>query len=162
MHAARASVLGHDRAAVVPDDPERVQVRQQVHRVAVAEEGLGVRAQQIGVEVRQDGDLILAADAADDGLDLGIGERGVQIGGALGRGRGQHPGGGKLHGDQTEVLAQPAQSQLEGQREELGQAAGRGDDRDLVAGPRLRGILRRVHVVHACEATQARRVAAMG
>jgi hypothetical protein len=43
------------------------------------DEGLRIVAGQIGVEVRDDGDLILAADSGEDGADGRVGKCGVDI-----------------------------------------------------------------------------------
>ncbi len=138
MHRAGPAELAHHRAAVVRGEPERVQSSQQAGRVAVPEEGLRVGAQQVGVEQREHRDLVFAADRGDHGLDLRIGEGGVQVRGPFGRARVVDAGGRVLHRDEAELLAQPAQSGLEREREELGQAAGGRDDRDAVTGHGLR------------------------
>jgi hypothetical protein len=65
----------------------RPQPRQEVGVVRVAEERLGVGAHQVGIEVRDDGDLVLAADRRQHGADLRVGEGRVDVGRPLLRGR---------------------------------------------------------------------------
>ena len=66
------------------------------------------------------------------------GHTGIVISGrALGRMRAHLPGGPVLHRDQAEVVAEPAQSQLERHREDPGQTRGRRHDRDPVTGLEL-------------------------
>jgi hypothetical protein len=117
--------LDHDAAAVAGHDAELPQVREQAGVVAVAEERLRVRSQQVRVEVREHPDLILAADTRDHGRDVRIGEGGVQVGGPVGGRRTHHPRRGVLDRDEAEVAAEPAQAELERQREDAGQSRGR-------------------------------------
>ena len=87
--------------------------------------GLGLSRNRSSSRRRYDRDLVLAADAGQDGLDLGVGERGMQVVGAgLGRGAGD-PGRRVLHRDQVERLPQPAQAELE-HFGEVGRGAGGG------------------------------------
>jgi hypothetical protein len=138
----RPPELDHHRAAVVADHAEIGQQDQQAGVVAVAEERLRMGAQQVPVQVRQDRDLVVPADAGDDRLDLRVGERRVQVSRPC-RGRAPHlPGGGVLDDVEAEVLAQPSPAQLVGQRQDAGQPAGRRDQGHGVAGPglgRIRG-----------------------
>jgi SnoaL-like domain len=60
--------------AVAPEPVEHVGV------VAVAQKRLRVSPDELGVEVGDDGDLVLAADRREHGSDPGIGECSVQIG----------------------------------------------------------------------------------
>ena len=75
------------RTAVEAGDPVAPQPVQEVGVVAVAEEGLGVGADQVRVEVRHHRDLVLAADRRQHRPDLGIAEGRVEVGGAVPRGR---------------------------------------------------------------------------
>jgi hypothetical protein len=58
---------------------------EQVGVVAVAQEGFRIGHHEAGIEVRDDSDLVLAADGGQHRADLGIGERGVQVRGPLSR-----------------------------------------------------------------------------
>ena len=76
---AAAAEVHHDRAPVVRDDPEVPEEGEQVGVVAVAEERLGMCRYQLGIQVFQELDLIIAADGGDDGLDGGVRKGGVDI-----------------------------------------------------------------------------------
>ena len=52
----------------------------------IPEERLRVRPDQLGVQEGQHGDLVVAADDRDDRLDVRVGERGVDVAGALAAG----------------------------------------------------------------------------
>jgi hypothetical protein len=62
---------------VVADQPQANQVIEQISVVGVAGERLGVGAQQVTVEVREHGELIVPADAGEHRRDPRVGERGV-------------------------------------------------------------------------------------
>lgn len=97
--------------------------------------------------MREDGDLVVAADAGDDRLDIGVRESRMDIGGPFLR-RGTHlPGRRILDRPQTEVLQEPAQPQLVRQREETGQAGGGRQHRDPVSRAGLGGIAGISHLV---------------
>ena len=66
--------------AVGPEPAEQVGV------VAVAEERLGVGAHEVGVQVRDHRDLVVAADGGQDGPDLRVAERRVEVGRPVARG----------------------------------------------------------------------------
>lgn len=137
VHRTGASEFDHHRPAVVAHDAQVPEEGQQVGVVAVPEERLGIGAQELTVQVREDGDLVVTTDAGDHGLDLGVGERRVDVGGPLGRGR---PHGARrriLHHFEPELVAESTQSQLVGQRKNPGKPGGRGDDGDTVAGAGL-------------------------
>lgn len=68
---------------MVTDDAQVPQEEQQVRVVAVAEERFRVGAEKLAVEVREDGDLVVATDTGDDRLDAGVGEGRVDVGGPL-------------------------------------------------------------------------------
>ena len=63
--------------------PVLLQEREQVGVVAYPKNGFGFAADQLPVQERQHGDLVVAADGRDDRLDARVGERGVEVGGAL-------------------------------------------------------------------------------
>jgi hypothetical protein len=71
------------------------QVVQQVGVVAVAAEGLRVRGQDPGVQVRKHGELIVAADRGEHRADPGVGEGLHQVR-RPGLGRGTQLAGGRI------------------------------------------------------------------
>jgi hypothetical protein len=80
----------------------------QIRVVTGPQEGFGVAAHQFGVQMGNDGDLILATHHREDAADLRVGERGVDIGGP-GRRTGPDPAcRGKLDGNQAGHLGEPA------------------------------------------------------
>ena len=94
--------------AVEAADPLRPQPGQDVRVVAVPEERLGVRADGCAVEVRHDGDLVVATDRREDGAHLRVTESGVEVGRAICR-RGAQPAGRRvLHGHQPGHVGEPA------------------------------------------------------
>src|SRR6185437_6900304 len=70
------------RAAVKARDPVGPQPVVQVGVVAHAQERLGITPGRLGVQVGDDGDLVLPANHRQDGTDRRIGECGVDVGGA--------------------------------------------------------------------------------
>jgi hypothetical protein len=58
--------------------------------------------------VRDDGDLVVAADRREHGADRRVGERGVHVGGAIGGGRVEPPGGRVFDGNEPGRRGQPA------------------------------------------------------
>ena len=87
VHGASAAERRHHHAAVVAHDPEVPEVVAQVGVVAEPEERLGILGDHVGVEVLEDLDLVVAADAGQDRLDLGICKRGVDVPGSVPRAR---------------------------------------------------------------------------
>ena len=137
VEPAGAAEVDHGRSAVVPGDPVIPQPVEQVGVVAVAEEGLGIRRHDIGIEERQDGDLVVPADRGQHGLDVRVGERRHQVLRPGLRGGAQLPGGRVLHRLQPDLLPEPGHRQFV----YLGEGARRGErgrhHRDLVAGDEL-------------------------
>ncbi len=75
-------------------------------------------AEHLGVEVRQHPDLVVAADGRHHRRDLRVGERGVQVPGAVAGIRVQRAGGRILHRHQIELFPQLDQSRLVHLRED--------------------------------------------
>src|SRR5262245_1911841 len=112
----------------------------QVRVVAVAEERLRICGEQRRIEMGENLQLVLAADAGDVRRDLRIGERCMDIGRTLLRRRLGRSRGRVLDRHELELLAESLQAQLVRRREPCGRAAGRRENRDSVAAPRLRWV----------------------
>ena len=113
-----------------------------MHRLVLSlspKNGLGFCGDHVGVEVLEDLDLVVAADAGQDRLDLGIGEGGVDVPGPVSRAR-PDPSGRVLDGLDAVLALEPPDPELEGSREHLGKAGAGGEHGDLVTGFRLLGI----------------------
>jgi hypothetical protein len=133
VQRARSAQLHHDSATVVADDAQAPQQVQQVRAVAPAEERRGVLAQEVAVEVAQQLELVIAADAGDHGRDARVGEGGVQVGRSRAQGRTHPPGRGVLDRFEGELRTQPPQPQLERRGEHVGQAGRRRHHGDPAA-----------------------------
>ena len=105
--------------------------------VGVAEEGLGVSADDLGIEVRDDGDLIVAADSGAYGADRVVGEGGHEVAGALTRAGPELPGGRILNGNQTRDLLKPPHGLLVNLGGDGRGREGRGQNGDPIPGPGL-------------------------
>jgi hypothetical protein len=145
VHRAGSAELRHHAGTVVADDAEVAQIHQQVGVVAEPEERLGVGTDQLAVQVREDGDLVIASDAGDDRLDLGVGEGCVQVGGPVLGTRAEPTGGRILHRLQSEGLLQPANAEVVGEWQHLGETSGRRQDGDAVTGAGLGRVGRLCH-----------------
>ena len=139
VDGASAAEHRHDRAAVVAHDAEVPEVGAQVGVVAESEERLGILGDHVGVEVLEDLDLVFAADAGQDRLDLGIGEGGVDVPGPVSGAR-PDPSGRVLDRVDAVLALEPPDPELEGSREHLGKGGAGGEHGDLVTGFRLLGI----------------------
>src|SRR5699024_1618656 len=99
--------------------------------VAVAEEGLRVRRDELRVEEGDDGDLVVATQGGEDRVDLRVGERRHDVTRpVLGEGL-ELAGGGVLDGLQSELLTEPAHGLLVNLRTESGGRLGGGEDGHL-------------------------------
>ncbi len=77
--------------------------QQQSRRVAEPHEDLGVGGDQIPVQEREHAVGDVPAVGRDDGLDVRVGEHGVQIAGAILRGSCLVPGGGEGVGSENRI-----------------------------------------------------------
>jgi hypothetical protein len=84
----------------------------QVGVVTGPQERLGIGPGQRGIQVRDDGDLVLPADHRQDAADRRVGEGGVDVGGPLLRGRAHLPRRRVLDRDQAGHLGKPAHGLL--------------------------------------------------
>jgi hypothetical protein len=84
----------------------------QVGVVAHPEEGLGVTPGELGIQVRDDSDLVLPADDRQDGADRRISEGVVNVGGTLYGGRSGHTRRRVLDRDKAGHLGEPSHGLL--------------------------------------------------
>ena len=119
--------------------------------VAGAEGRLRICA--VGVEVRGDGDLVAAADRGQDCADAGIGEGGVQLGGAVASGGAELTGGRMLDRNEPGRLPQSPHRLLVDRFADCGGGETWRDYCDLVTGVCLRWVDQLLH--SATQATEA-------
>ncbi|GIJ19610.1 hypothetical protein Vlu01_02340 [Micromonospora lutea] len=124
MQRAGPAEVHQHRATVIADDAEPVQMVEQVGVVRVPEVGLRVGSQHSVVQVRGDGDQVLATDGGEHGGDRGVGEGVGQVPRAVTQVGTHDPGGWVLHRLQAVLLAQPTQAQLVHVGEQARQAGG--------------------------------------
>ena len=108
VHLGRPAVERRDTVAPEP--------AQQVGVVAVAQERLGVASYQVGVQVRDHGDLVVAADGREHRPDLRVAEGGVEVGRPVDRGGVEPPGRRVLDRDQPGDLLRAASSPARARR----------------------------------------------
>ena len=96
------------RTAIEAGDTLGPQPRQKIGVVAVAEERLGVCTHELRIEMRHDGDLVLATDRREDRANLRVGEGRVEVGGTLLRARAEPTGCRILNGDEVGNFGQAA------------------------------------------------------
>ena len=84
------------RPAVIPGDPERPEPVQEAGVVAVPEERLRVCAGEVRIQVRDDRDLVVAADRREHGADGRVAEGRVEVGRPVFRTGAEPPGRGVL------------------------------------------------------------------
>jgi len=73
---------------------------------------------ELGIQVRDDGDLVLPADDRQDAADRRVSEGGVNVGGTRPRGRSGHARRRVLDRDKAGHLGEPAHGLLMHRREE--------------------------------------------
>jgi len=124
-------------AAVEAGDAFVPQPVQHVGVVAIAEERLGVGADDLAVQVRNNRDLVLAPHRGQHCSDLRVTERGIQVQCPISRRRSQAPSRRVLNRLQAGDLRQPFHGLLMYVGRDSRRRERRRQDRDLVAGNSL-------------------------
>ena len=85
VHARSRTEVNLGRATVEARDAVRPEPVVQVGVVTGPQERLGVLASEVGVQVRDHRDLVVATDDGEDAADLWVGEGGIDVGGTCHR-----------------------------------------------------------------------------
>ncbi len=140
MHLGWTAKFHHDRSTVITNHSNTEKECEEIGVIAVPEERFSVLPKEFRIQEWEDPDFVIAADACENRLDGRIGEGGVQISCAFLWGRTHDSSGRVLDGDQTELVAQSSESQLERLRKETRQASRGRQNRDSVPCLRLCGV----------------------
>ena len=144
MHAAVFRKARHDRGAVERAEASLEAAEMQHGRIGIAEKHLRIPGDHVQVDMRDQADRIVAADAGDDPLDRGIGESRVDVVGPR-CGITAEPSGvaermGHRDGLEPEGLGEVSPAGLVAMRKDGRPAPARRDDGDAISGlkrPRL-------------------------